>query len=234
MKPYYSDDYVQLWHGDCREITEWLAADVLCSDPPYGVGYAGGKRGGSGRMSRGCVREVVVGDEDFSAAIAALEMWGTKPVAMCANHRSLPWTLAAVYKRLSKVRVATWHKTNAGGNSGNPWLADVEFAVCGVTEWPGVERSGLISARRFTGNPAWNSSPDAYLHPTQKPVLVMETLIDLMPPGAIADPFAGSGSTLIAAKLQGRKAIGVEIEERYCEIAARRLAQDALPFGEAS
>lgn len=62
----------------------------------------------------------------------------------------------------------------------------------------------------------------------------MELLLGKCPPGVVADPFAGSGSTLAAAKLLGRKAIGVELHEPYCEIAARRLAQDALPFGEAS
>lgn len=231
-EPYYSDDHVTLYHGDCRETTEWLAADVLVTDPPYGINYRA-RRNGSGRNSTGATHERVANDHDFSTASAALVLWGARPMAVCANHQSLPRTLVAVSDHLSRVRIATWHKTNVnGGMPPNPWLADVEFAVCGVAEWPRIARSGLISARRFTGNPAWQG-PDAYLHPTQKPVPLMEALIDLMPNGVIADPFAGSSSTLVAARNLGRRAIGVELEEKYCEVIARRLDQGALPFGEA-
>jgi site-specific DNA-methyltransferase (adenine-specific) len=233
-EPYWSGDGIDLYHGDCREETAWLDADVLVTDPPYGVGYAA-KRGGTGRQSKGRTPVPVANDHDFAAAAAALANWGARPVACFANHASLFRTLSTVRSVLDRVRVMTWHKTNINGATpGNPWMADVEFAVCGVVEWPRVARSGLVSARRFTGNPEWNSSPDAYLHPTQKPVPVMEAVIHAMPVGTIADPFAGSGSTLVAAKLQGRRAIGVELEERYCEIAARRLDQGVLDFGDAS
>jgi site-specific DNA-methyltransferase (adenine-specific) len=225
MEPYYQDDAVTLYHGDCLELAEvWAGADVLVTDPPYGVAYA--DRQG----------KTVANDHDFAVARSAIDLWGARPMAVFANHASLPRTLARVSEHLDRVRVVTWHKANVNGAAGmgNPWFADVEFAVCGVVTWPKTARSGVISAKRFTGNPAWNSDPEAYLHPTQKPVPLMEALIRAMPPDVIADPFAGSGSTLKAARLLGRRAIGVELEERYCEVIAKRLSQGVLDFGGAA
>lgn len=100
-----------------------------------------------------------------------------------------------------------------------------------VGAWPQrtARWSSLIATR--AANSGGAHSPAArYGHPHAKPLDVLEWLIDKCPPGVIADPFAGSGSTLVAARNLGRRAIGVELEERYCEVIARRLSQDVLPL----
>lgn len=221
MTPYYEDDLVTLYHGDCREVTEWLEADVLVTDPPYGVGYANW----SG--------ETVAGDADFTVAHAAIQAHGERPAVVYANHKSLPATLAALAAEHEIVRVGTWWKTNAlsGGTFGNGWLADVEFFVVATASIPKRHLSAVAAGPRFVGNPNWQSRSDGFLHPTQKPTGVMAHVIAGFG-GTVADPFTGSGSTLVAAKHVGRKAVGVEIEERYCEITAKRLTQDTLFGGE--
>jgi site-specific DNA-methyltransferase (adenine-specific) len=103
-----------------------------------------------------------------------------------------------------------------------PWKPNYELAWIYGTGWTGPRTSSILRYRVLPGNFT------ARDHPTQKPVALIEEIILKAPPGVIADPFAGSGSTLVAARNLGRKAIGVEIEERYCEIIALRLAQGVL------
>jgi DNA modification methylase len=211
VTPYYSDDSVSLFHGDCREITEWLAADVLVTDPPYGVAYE------SGRVPNR-IRRPIAGDADTGLRDNILFKWADKPAAVFGV-----WN----QPRPSATRARLiWSKGDdpGMGDLNFPWgKSDEEIYILG-SGWAGPRSSNVLRA-----NKPPVSNRDA--HPTPKPVGLMEAIIAKAPPGTVADPFAGSGSTLVAAKNLGRKAIGVELEERYCEIAARRLAQDVLDFG---
>ena len=89
--------------------------------------------------------------------------------------------------------------------------------------WTGTRTTNVLSIPTIPAQAAHRPA-----HPTPKPLPLMETLILKSPPGTVVDPFAGSGSTLLAARNQGRTAIGVEIDERYCELIAGRLAQGVL------
>jgi len=214
--PYYADDLVTLHLGDCREVTEWLAADVLCTDPPYGRNWKqGGTLLGSPQTTGG-----IAGDRDTGTRDAAIAAWGSRVAVVFGDLMLSP----APGTRQTLI----YHKAaaNAGlrGAMGG-FRRDVE-AVYLLGPWPsGIGgRSSMIT----TGVNQQSNLSGRYQHPHAKPVDVMETLIAACPPGTIADPFAGSGSTLVAARNLGRRAIGVEVDERYCETAARRLSQMTL------
>lgn len=222
--PYYQDDSVTLYHGDCLEITEWLDADVLVTDPPYGRAWRQGElQGHSGNSD---ARAGIRNDHDTSYRDLALARWIDRPAIVFGDLMLAPATgtkLAGVY-----------HKYPTEGFRGA--IAGVRRdaeAIYFVGPWPSClgGRSSVFSSRRMISG-AHGAVAAAGGHPHTKPGDVMEQLIDLCPPGVVADPFAGSGSTLVAARNLGRKAIGVEIEERYCEIAARRLDQMCLDFSE--
>ena len=203
MKPYYRDDNVTLYHGDCLEITDWLAADVLVTDPPY--------PNGSGHF---------VGA--IEAARNAIGKWEKEAIVFWSEVELPPPS------EMPLVAVHIWHRTNVNGKIYEPAF---HFAPNGIKR-----RSLLVSHAAInlgaTGSDQVGSHVWASGHPTQKPVGVMERLIRVTNgSGTIADPFAGSGSTLVAARNLGRKAIGVELEECYCEIIAKRLDQMCLELG---
>lgn len=220
--PYYADDAVQLFHGDCLEVTEWLEADVLVTDPPYGMALRSGRGGDYGDCG-------VVGDLDTSTRDAALAAWGeARPALMFGR-----WSIA---RPVGVKTLLTWEKGNhtGMGNLDIPWSPTTEeIYVLGI--WPPRERLGKYGGGRASATILVNAPTpgrtNGRLHPTEKPLGLLQSLVSRCPPGVVADPFAGSGSTLVAAKKLGRKAIGVEDDERYCEIAARRLSQGVLDFG---
>lgn len=218
LVPYYQDDSVTLYHGDCMEVAEWLDADVLVTDPPYGMDYTGfGGRKGEPRRVGG--RVAVTGDRTAEARDSALRLWAAKPALVFGR-----WNVA----RPANTRMRlVWDKTPCGfmGDLSLPWgAAEEEIYVLG-SGFVGKREANVIRAQTLMS--ADSRRPD---HPTPKPVALMEALIKKCPPGVIADPFAGSGATLIAARNMGRKAIGVDVEERYCELIVKRLAQQAFDF----
>ena len=219
MEPYWSDDLVTLYLGACREVTDWLAADVLVTDPPYGIGWSKGDWGATSPRHDG-----IAGDRDTGTRDAALTAWGPDRPALVFG------SLRAAYPAGWK-RMLVFHKPILNtGLFGNrlPWMANWE-PVFVLGAWP--DQTPTLDAVVSTGAPTaggYSGYATRYRHPHAKPVDVMETLIAACPAGIIADPFAGSGSTLVAARNLGRHAVGVELDERYCETAARRLSQMVL------
>lgn len=216
--PYYSDDLVTLYHGDCREVDEWLGANVLATDPPYGRDW----RQGELKRSHSASRHGIVGDKTTDVRDAALGTWGNRPAVVFGDLMLAP--------PAGTKQVLIYRKPPDAGTRGATAgrRRDAE-AIYLIGPWPsgiGGQTSILTSGARLVGGTAGPAG--RYGHPHAKPVDVMEELIGMCPPGVIADPFAGGGSTLVAARNLGRRAIGVEIEERYCEAIANRLSQGTL------
>lgn len=224
MKPYYSDDSVTLYHGDCREVSEWRKADVLVTDPPYGIDYHSNARRVEGGMARS-----IKGDKDTTARDYVLDHFTY--VDLASDTQQSP---ALVFGTWRIPRPAATRQVLIWDTKGALGMGAMDLP------WKPSHQEIYVLGRGFTGRrdsdvlthaPVQAMASNGRLHPHEKPIGLMQALINKCPLGIIADPFAGSGSTLVAAKQLGRKAIGVELDERYCEIAAKRLAQDTL-FGD--
>ena len=216
MKPYYQDDAVTLYHGDCREVTEWLAADVLVTDPPYGIAW----RKGQNNAAKSTAHAGIQNDGDTSIRDAALTAWGDRPAVVFGSFRA-PFP-ANVKQTL------VWRKPIDAGVVGSTtgYRTDTEliFLLGRHVQRPPMRSSVLTTDGGVAG---YRTE-----HPHSKPVSLLGRLIEWTE-GVVADPFAGSGASLLAAKYLGRKAVGVELHEPYCELIAKRLSQDTL-FGGAA
>lgn len=229
LEPYYHDASVTLYLGDCREITDWLTADVLVTDPPYGIGWShgAGMKNASGGGRGGKRHPGIAGDTDPTTRDTVLELWGDRPAVVFGDllkHQPPGAAHVLIYAKSDDAGIhgarGGWRRDAEGIYLIGPW-------ALGIGGRSSVLRSnGRVAGPRGIGTRAG--------HPHAKAVDVLEQLIVNCPSGVIADPFAGAGSTLVAARNLGRRAIGVELDERYCETIARRLAQDCLPIGTTS
>lgn len=223
MKPYYQDEQVTLYHGDCLEIDAWLGADVLVTDPPYGISHK--QRFGSATKPRQqqYAYNVVSGDHNPALRDDCISMWGDLKPAIVFGSWRVP--------RPDRVHaMLIWHKAGAMPGQGKSAFMTAHEEIYAIGKGWRPSSPPLMSV--VTTHEFRPLQARTVGHPTPKPVSLLELLIDRCPDGTIADPFAGSGSTLVAARNLGRRAIGVELEERYCEIIAKRLAQGCLDFGE--
>ena len=228
MKPYYEHAGIAIYHGDCRELVGALPeVDHVMTDPPYSDDTHNGAMTGAGLKD---YRKLV----DFASTQAAeiagllslvrLRRWA---VMTCDWQHVLPLKQSPpVGWRF--VRAGVWVKPNGtpqftGDRPAQGWeaVAILHAGVSGRMRWNG---GGLPAT--------WIHNKVSGYHPTGKPEALLLEWVAMFSDAddVILDPFMGGGTTLTAAKRLGRRAIGIEREEKYCEVAARRLQQEALPL----
>lgn len=235
MTPYYADDHVTLYHGDCREVLALLAdrsVDCVLTDPPYterthrnATTNAAGERGHALTGERGFAS---VSDDDLRMLLIEVGRVTRGWVVATLDYRHAATFDVDPPAGLKVQRLGVWVKTNP-----TPQISG---------DRPAQGWESIAYMHRDDQRSKWNGGgahgnyvapiPPSEGHPTTKPLGLVAQWVRWFtnPDDLVLDPFAGSGTTLRAAKDEGRRAIGVELDERYCEITAKRLAQDTL-FG---
>ena len=242
VNPYYQDDHVTIYHGDCFDLLHDLSGiGAIVTDPPYSSG--GAFRGDRAMKTTtkyvnsdtAAYRPEFAGDNrDQRAFLAWASMWlnaarnASEPGAVLTSFidwRQLPILTDAVQAGGWTWRnLATWWKPGVRMQKGR-FSASAEYVVY-ATNGPTLDGAG---SPQNVFSCKVDSERD---HIAQKPAEVLRWVMQVVPPAAVVlDPFMGSGSTLMAAKSCGHRAIGIEVDERYCEIAAKRCAQEVLDFG---
>lgn len=222
VEPYYEDESCTIYHADCRDVMDDLAWDAVVTDPPYGVQFKGKTTkwttrpgGGYASMEDGpeYVHLVVI------PIIESLVASGRPVVVTPGRHLMF---------RYPEPRTAGTIYYPSGAGSG-PW----GFICSQPIYYYGPDPYLAAGKGSHPDSFSTTEASEKNGHPCPKPIKTMRKLVlkASLPGQTVLDPFMGSGTTLRAAKDCGRKAIGIEIEERYCEIAATRLAQEVLELG---
>lgn len=205
MKAYYEDESAIIYHGDCREIMPTIEPyEVIIVDAPYGINYLSGRRFLTKSVP-------ITGDNKFPLYVFDWE----PSIALFVWCR---WEMLD-FMPVPKSFIV-WDKMNhSGGDLKHSFARRWE----GCAFYPGIDHVFINGRPKdIVQYPRVDYKTKDYVHPAQKPVNVIKHLL-FNHDGLVIDPFMGSGSTLLAAKELGRKSIGIEIEEQYCEIAANRL-----------
>jgi DNA modification methylase len=235
VTPYYDHGGITIYHGDCRDVLPSLDAqpDLVLTDPPYGVGERTDRRSkGRGtnpnrtQSTLTNARKAWTTSNDFPAVHGDDEPFD--PIHLLGFKRLVLWGANNFADRLPpSPSWIVWDKLD--GLQGKRFVGvddngDLEMA------WTNLGGPPRLIPHRWKGLLRASEAGERALHPTQKPVVLMSFILQwrTQPGDLVLDPYTGSGPVLRAAKDLGRRAMGVEIEERYCEIAANRLAQEVL------
>ncbi|TXH49890.1 MAG: site-specific DNA-methyltransferase [Desulfurellales bacterium] len=232
--PYYQDEFSTIYHGDCREILPLLEpVDLVLTDPPFSEKTHKNAKSNKGK-----------GYGNKAIDFAAIDFAAIDDIFEILSSKCNGWLVSFLdYRHICELekkegsgwefmRFGVWVKTNP-----MPQIS---------ADRPANGWDGLCYLRNREHRPGWNGGgkhgnyigpviTDG-IHPTQKPMPFIRDLVERFTASGqiILDPFMGSGTTLVAAKNLGRKAIGIELEEKYCEIAVKRLRQGVLPLGGAA
>jgi DNA modification methylase len=209
LKPYFSEDGIVIYHGDCREILPGVSADAVITDPPYGTNNVL-----KGRPAHDRHGDIFGDDSPFDPTV-----WLT------IGSQHLFWGAINFSNKLPQSQSwFIWLKRPETFDNCKKSYAPCELA------WSDFGGHPLVKHHTWDGNFRLGVDSGPSVHPAQKPTEVMQWCVDNCSSEVILDPYMGSGTTLVAAKNRFRRAIGIEIEEKYCEIAAKRLSQKVLQF----
>jgi site-specific DNA-methyltransferase (adenine-specific) len=238
VQPYYEQDGITIYCGDCRDVLPQIGpVDHVITDPPYEAeAHTQGRRAFSGVSSaefpKGIAEERPLDFAPISAderqAVGAIMAAISRGwvLVFCQVEAAMLWRSALAPAKYLRTQI--WRKTDGAPQftGDRPGMGYESIVTCwagsGRSRWNGGGRHGVYE----------HATVKAGGHLTQKPEELMADLVTLFTDKGdlILDPFMGSGTTLVAAKRLGRRAIGIEINEKYCEIAAKRLAQAVLPL----
>ena len=218
MKPYYQDGAVTIYHGDSLKILETIdRVDLVLTDPPYGVGGGSGTIGNQ-RKGRHAYKIFIDSKENIERLVVPIFR-----LALSKADRAIITP--------GPIMLTSYPAPDSFGVFYQP-------ATAGMQRWGRADSQPIFyygkdpRAGKTIQPSSWTltEAPEKNGHPCPKPIKAWSRLLEKgsLAGETVLDPFMGSGTTLRAAKDLGRKAIGIELEEKYCEIAAKRMAQEVL------